>query len=902
MGKGLIKNHIGDGLYEVSIQYDSRRIAKRITDLTTNIATLDQQIAEQTALVSKLKADLVNYSAARPENTVETLTALVNLRSSLSSAETFLGVIRLTRLEKARTLAYFQALPETVDVSAWCADLTTDLSGTVGLIEVPNERGVIQVRPGYEGRATYNIDRDGILQKPAGATPFNFLFNLCVFPGWQKWYPTYRHGVITSLSGDTCNVTVDAAQSRQQGLVINQEATLTGVTIEYMNCNGAAFEVGDHVVIQFSGDWKTPKVIGFVESPASCTIYLRIFANGIPLAEAGHDVAIVHGTPENEIVSPILKTDEDGYVGPFSGIRRPAYCLFHGAIRHDSDIYTPLPVTKPIIGGKTVDCYTVMYSSEYLYLYLDFPSGSGNIYATVLDLLLERSVSFEDPDDPVNGGRTVYDCDTTYELTWSGVQLSIPFSSILIEKFLPGTNITAVLPGMFGYDDFFDNSANEVGGNQDWYLGYGYPRYSEVSSAYDCCAHEVYWPEWGIETDVSPIIYNTEDEFSRISREIHFTCNGKPIPHETPLGCSWPDGNDVESYEHIENFALDGSYGSDDSDKFVRVESDSVANTFFAKNTLTDGNGINTASARTAHGDVGNFSLSWTVSMTDSAISLNYNGNGFYAMTHAEGAYFRTTLFVTASLDISYSYVHNKLTSEDIVIMTRNNGCTGAGVQFISVYRGQESGKMSAYATGQIAELIDTAVKNSSDIINIGTRLDDGLTAGQRITFAPALLKGYIFRNNGATTLSQRLQEILDLVNAERIKEGLIELTPNYYLSNAAQRHASDISRHDYRGVLYVDPPPTMEQMHTGTDGSQPAERILDAGYTQSWESYIVGENISSQSQPGVAPADIVDSWMNSPLHRANILTPEYDEAGMAEATAVSGWNYIVNTFGNAIL
>jgi len=98
-----------------------------------------------------------------------------------------------------------------------------------------------------------------------------------MLPGWQKWKPTYRYGAITALDGDTADVSLDSALSSQQGLNVNQAGVLTGVDIEYMSCDGAAFDVGDEVLIQFSGqDWASPKVIGFKEEPKACAIALKL--------------------------------------------------------------------------------------------------------------------------------------------------------------------------------------------------------------------------------------------------------------------------------------------------------------------------------------------------------------------------------------------------------------------------------------------------------------------------------------------------------------------------------------------------------------------------------------------------------------------------------------------------
>jgi hypothetical protein len=92
-------------------------------------------------------------------------------------------------------------------------------------------------------------------------------------PGWQKWKPTFRVGEVTSLDtdADTANVTLDDALSFDQGFDVNQEATLEDVPVEYMTCNAAAFEIGDRVVVAFTGqDWGSPKIVGFESNPRQC--------------------------------------------------------------------------------------------------------------------------------------------------------------------------------------------------------------------------------------------------------------------------------------------------------------------------------------------------------------------------------------------------------------------------------------------------------------------------------------------------------------------------------------------------------------------------------------------------------------------------------------------------------
>jgi predicted nucleic acid-binding Zn-ribbon protein len=163
--------------------------------------------------------------------------------------------------------------PEDETIAAWCADLTEDLSGTVGTVEVPGEKQVVQIQPGYEGNAAYDEDRDGQLFFTPAMTPAQAFYNFAMLPGWQMWKPLFRYGTITAISeAGLASVTLDASMvSSGQDLGINQTATLTGVGFEYMSCDHVAFEAGDEVLIMFANQqFENPKIIGFKEEPQPC--------------------------------------------------------------------------------------------------------------------------------------------------------------------------------------------------------------------------------------------------------------------------------------------------------------------------------------------------------------------------------------------------------------------------------------------------------------------------------------------------------------------------------------------------------------------------------------------------------------------------------------------------------
>ncbi|NXY92977.1 sigma-70 family RNA polymerase sigma factor [Streptomyces sp. BR123] len=103
--------------------------------------------------------------------------------------------------------------------------------------------------------------------------------------------------------------------------------------------------------------------------------------------------------------------------------------------------------------------------------------------------------------------------------------------------------------------------------------------------------------------------------------------------------------------------------------------------------------------------------------------------------------------------------------------------------------------------------------------------------------------------------------QVVALVNAERVKAGCGPLKDDAQLRTAAQRHSDDMASRDFFA-------------HTSPDGSDPGDRTTAAGYR--WSTY--GENIAKGQQ---TPESVMDSWMNSPGHRANILNCSFKDIGV---------------------
>ncbi|MFG2008304.1 CAP domain-containing protein [Micromonospora sp. NPDC048868] len=108
--------------------------------------------------------------------------------------------------------------------------------------------------------------------------------------------------------------------------------------------------------------------------------------------------------------------------------------------------------------------------------------------------------------------------------------------------------------------------------------------------------------------------------------------------------------------------------------------------------------------------------------------------------------------------------------------------------------------------------------------------------------------------------------QVVALVNAERAKAGCGAVSVDDKLTTAAQRHSQDQA--DHRNMS-----------HTGSDGSNVGTRLDRVGY--SWRTY--GENVAWNQK---TPAAVMDAWMNSSGHRANILNCAFTEIGVGVASS----------------
>ena len=102
------------------------------------------------------------------------------------------------------------------------------------------------------------------------------------------------------------------------------------------------------------------------------------------------------------------------------------------------------------------------------------------------------------------------------------------------------------------------------------------------------------------------------------------------------------------------------------------------------------------------------------------------------------------------------------------------------------------------------------------------------------------------------------------MLNGVLAQYGAAPLTYDARLGRAAQAHANDML--------------AMGRMtHTGSDGSSVGDRVR----RQNYDWVAVGENIARGQRNEAA---VLNAWVNSPDHQANIVIPNFEEFALAKA------------------
>ena len=150
------------------------------------------------------------------------------------------------------------------------------------------------------------------------------------------------------------------------------------------------------------------------------------------------------------------------------------------------------------------------------------------------------------------------------------------------------------------------------------------------------------------------------------------------------------------------------------------------------------------------------------------------------------------------------------------------------------------------------------------------------------LALVPAALFGAIAVASpaqAAVPMTTQLQsDIVYWTNQHRVKAGCAKLRLDTGLARAARNHSAWMSK-------------TGTFSHTGSGGSTFVARSRAAGY-----SAALSENIAWGYRDG---AHVVNAWMKSPGHRANILNCKAKAVGVGAAYAANGTPYYTQDFGS---
>lgn len=123
---------------------------------------------------------------------------------------------------------------------------------------------------------------------------------------------------------------------------------------------------------------------------------------------------------------------------------------------------------------------------------------------------------------------------------------------------------------------------------------------------------------------------------------------------------------------------------------------------------------------------------------------------------------------------------------------------------------------------------------------------------------------------------SSAASEVVRLTNSARSQNGYAALVEDGALSEAAAVRAREIAR---------------SFSHTRPSGASFSSALSESGV-----SYLrAGENIASGQK---SASEVVNAWMNSPGHRANILNSSYSRIGSASVN-IGGTLYWVQLFAD---
>lgn len=217
-----------------------------------------------------------------------------------------------------------------------------------------------------------------------------------------------------------------------------------------------------------------------------------------------------------------------------------------------------------------------------------------------------------------------------------------------------------------------------------------------------------------------------------------------------------------------------------------------------------------------------------------------------------------------------FAYVHTKTMKKIIITLAAftilATGASSASAQHCDVQRGDSMWKIAKRYNVFFKDVLELNRHLHKDVNLIHPKdeveLPDGSTGES--TNDSGTGDSDAKESRGESESSQAV-EILNLVNQERSKAGLQPLTLSEKLTSIANTKAKDMADKNYFS-------------HTSPTYGSPFDMLKHFGVSYT----AAGENIAAGQR---SAKEVMNSWMNSSGHKANILNKNYTQLGVGYTT-----------------
>jgi uncharacterized protein YkwD len=148
--------------------------------------------------------------------------------------------------------------------------------------------------------------------------------------------------------------------------------------------------------------------------------------------------------------------------------------------------------------------------------------------------------------------------------------------------------------------------------------------------------------------------------------------------------------------------------------------------------------------------------------------------------------------------------------------------------------------------------------------------MKDGMKTGRRVIALVAAAGVLMVAAGPAQASTPRWVGLFRAINAVRTSHGLRPIAISRGLRAAAERHSHDMM---WRGYF----------AHTSPTGSTLTQRVMTSGFV-TYGPWWAGETLAWGCGTRGDPTRVVRAWLNSPEHRAIILSSRYHLVGIGRA------------------